>query len=151
MVVLTVNHNLPDENGNVNIQMLEGPQGDQGLRGQQGLRGPEGPPGPPGEPGIEIIGLSRPKMYVTKTTTSGGAFNVDISNIGFTEIHNVQLTVENNGFSEADLPLSAMITSKTTTGIQGRAFKISSAGLLAAMQQIDASDGTIVNVMIVGT
>ncbi len=153
MVVLTVNYNLPDEDGNVNIQMLEGPQGDGGLQGPRGLQGLPGEPGPKGDkgdPGVEVIGLTNPKMYVTTVTTSGGIFYVDLQNLGFTEIHNVQVAVEDNGFAEADMPLSAMITAKTTYYVRGRAFKISSAGLLAAMQQIDASDGTIVHVMVIG-
>lgn len=153
MVVRTVNYNLPNEEGNVNIQMLEGPRGIQGIQGPRGIQGMTGDRGPRGEqglPGVFFHGLNNVKCFIAKTTTTNGTWTVDYSQVGFTEILNIQLSLQYTNHSQSESPLGGYIRNATLTSANGEAYCVTSAGLLAAMQQTEVKDGTIVNVMVIG-
>lgn len=91
-------------------------------------------------------------MGVATTVGNAGLFSLDISVAGFTTIHSVQFTMQAGTFAQADAPLSANYNqaTSTTTVINGKAFKATSAGLLAAMQQTPAEAGTQVFVVVYG-
>lgn len=150
MYIKTVNYNPPDENGNVNIQMLEGPVGDQGPQGPKGIQGIQGIQGEKGPPGVLFHGLTNVKCFVGKTTTTGGTWTIDYSSLGFTEVLNIQITLQYTNHSEAEEPLGAYVRNADLNSASGEAFCVTSAGLLAAMQQTEVKDGTIVNVMVIG-
>lgn len=130
MVVRSVNGEFPDFAGNVEISK------DTLLYNSSGLV------------------TENVKIFVGVATTVGnaGLFTLDISQAGFSTVDNVQLTVQTGTFAQADSPLSAQYNQATSssTVINGKAFKATSAGLLAAMQQTPAEAGTKINVLVIG-
>lgn len=92
------------------------------------------------------------RFWASTTTVSGGNGNwtLDISGAQFTQIRSVQVTLESTITTDGDKPLGSYITSKSLTSISGKAYKVTAAGLLAAMVSLPAENGTIVNVMVMG-
>lgn len=121
MVVFSVNGTTPNIHGNVNVVTTSMP------------------------------GESRAvKIWCGTATVSGGNWSVDYTSAGFTQVKNIQLTVQSSISTEADIALSAMIATSSATAASGKAYRITSAGALVAMQQTAAVNGTIVNVMVIG-
>ena len=103
--------------------------------------------------GVVYPGTDRSlRFWASTTTVSGGNGNwtLDISGAQFTQIRSVQVTLESTITTDGDKPLGSYITSKSLTSISGKAYKVTAAGLLAAMVSLPAENGTIVNVMVMG-
>lgn len=96
--------------------------------------------------------LSNIKVFTTTTTVNGsdGRWSVDYSNMEFTEVLHVSTTVLAGSFSQANTPLSTNVGNVELTYCDGKAFKVTSAGLLTAMQQVPVESGTKVMVMVTG-
>lgn len=151
MNVKTINGLPPDENGNINLPHgPEGPPGIQGIQGVQGIQGIRGPQG-----------YSYP-LYVNEpmrnikfwsgmaTVTNNGEWSINYAEANFTQAINIFCTVMADSFSQANAPLTTNLKTLTASSASGKAFKATSAGLLTAMQQVPAEDGTRVMVMVVG-
>lgn len=87
---------------------------------------------------------------VAVVTGGSGEWSIDYSSANFSQIRTIQITLESGVTSDADKPLGAYVSYKDLTGVRGKAYKVTSAGLLAAMQQVVVNDGTQVHVMVIG-
>lgn len=163
-MLLTVNGLYPDEYGNINIPHgPEGPQGNQGIQGPQGIQGTRGPQGERGEKGNKGDKGDAGIVYMNDTTkqlkfynvtatilSSDGTFYVDITQANFVSVIHVSPMIMSGSFSQANAPLAVNFNLPSNTKVSGKAFKATSAGLLAAMQQTPAEPGTQINIMVVG-
>ena len=92
------------------------------------------------------------ELFKGTAVVSGGSgdFSLDISAAEFERVQHVSLTVKAGDFSDAKAPLSTTLKSHSVYSVEGKAFKATSAGLLAAMQQTAAEDGTEIDVLVIG-
>lgn len=141
-----------------------GPQGEQGLRGltgsqgvagPQGIQGVAGPVGPRGASGALWVNDPTKQLKLwsgqVELTGNNGQFSVDYTGAGFEHVISVQAQILGSGQLQADFPIAVTINdSYSLTTATGKAFKATSAGLLAAMQQTPAEPGTKVNVLVFG-
>lgn len=154
MTVKTINGNHPDKYGNIDIP--QGPMGPEGPQGEQGIQGVDGPQGPRGPQGYSYPlyindGSKAIKFWTGKAiVTTDGTFTTDYTIANFNKVVHVSTTVLSGNFSQANAPLSCTISSISNTTAKGKAFKATSAGLLAAMQQTVAEVGTEIEIMVVG-
>ena len=136
--------------GNIGPTGPMGPQGDpgrpgaQGPVGMQGYEGPQGEQGPKGDNGTVIVGDTRQLKvwYFRATVAADGLIEVDLPNGAFEQVLFASLALDEVGLSQANKPLGWNIVSISSTKVIARLYKVTSAGLLAAMQQVYADAGT---------
>lgn len=123
--VYTVNGNAPDIHGNVNVSKSLTYVND---------------------PTKEL------KIFTGIATVTGnsGVWELDYTTANFNTVVDVNPKLFADSFPAADAPLATNITSFTNKKVIGKAFKATSAGLLAAMQQTPAESGTRVLVSVIG-
>ena len=131
---------------------LNGMDGAPGPEGPQGIQGVAGPQGPKGDPGVIVVGDTRPLkvFYSEEETGNDGIVTITLPEGAFTEIKHVSLVLKDQGLTQANKPLGWNLISASETSVSARVYKVTSAGLLAAMQQVYADTGTKVTVKVEG-
>lgn len=90
------------------------------------------------------------RMWTGITMVEDGEWSVDYSDANFSQIRNIQVTLESNTNTDADRPSSAYVVNYNNTSANGRAWSATSIGLLLGMIQNKARDGVTVHVLVIG-
>lgn len=93
--------------------------------------------------------MDAPVVWVGKTTTSGGAWSVDYSAVGFTEVPVVQATLLLTSANVYDRGWASLSAAPTLTGASG--YGVRGTNLLALGPTVrTVPDGTVVHVIAIG-